>query len=183
MLERAQQLRITSNAAERRMWSIVRSRRLTGLKFRRQHLIGDYVADFVCLAARLVIEVDGDTHGSDEAEAKDTRRTEAIERAGFRVIRFWNDYVLHNADGGLEDMILEALMASALPASEKARLEAQGYVATRSLLKPLSPTLSREGEGDAASSPSPRPSPLKGKGRCCFKPLTPTLSPEGRGSS
>jgi very-short-patch-repair endonuclease len=105
MLARAQQLRANSNAAERRVWSILRSRRFAGLKFRRQHLIGDYVADFVCLPARLVIEVDGDTHGSDEAEAKDARRTRAIERAGFQVIRFWNRHVKHDREGGVADMI------------------------------------------------------------------------------
>jgi very-short-patch-repair endonuclease len=134
MLARAQQLRANSNAAERRAWSILRSRRFAGLKFRRQHLIGDYVADFVCLPARLVIEVDGDTHGSDEAEAKDARRTRAIERAGFQVIRFWNHHVKHDREGGVADMILEALMASALPENEKARLLAEGYIASRELL-------------------------------------------------
>jgi very-short-patch-repair endonuclease len=65
-----------------------------GFKFRRQHALGRYIADFVCIAARLVIEVDGDTHGSDEREALDAKRTESIERLGFRVIRFWNNAVL-----------------------------------------------------------------------------------------
>jgi very-short-patch-repair endonuclease len=122
MLERAQQLRMTTNAAEQRMWSIVRAERFAGLKFRRQHVIGNYIADFVCLPARLVVEVDGDTHGSDEAELKDARRTEEIERAGYRVIRFWNDYVLNDSDGGVVDAILEALMTSALSETKKARL-------------------------------------------------------------
>ena len=123
MLERAQQLRMTANTAEKRMWSIIRAKRLAGLKFRRQHVIGKYVADFVCLPARLVIEVDGDTHGSDEAALKDARRTEEIERAGYRVIRFWNDYVLNDADGGVVETILEALMTSHLSPAEKARLK------------------------------------------------------------
>ena len=86
-------------------------------------MIGKYVADFVCLPARLVIEVDGDTHGSDEAELKDAKRTEEIERAGYRVIRFWNDYVLNETDGGVVETILEALMNSALSPAEKARLK------------------------------------------------------------
>lgn len=122
MLERAQQLRMTTNAAEQRMWSIVRAKRFAGLKFRRQHVIGNYIADFVCLPARLVVEVDGDTHGSDEAELKDARRTEEIERAGYRVIRFWNDYVLNDSGGGVVDAILEALMTSALSETKKAWL-------------------------------------------------------------
>jgi very-short-patch-repair endonuclease len=65
-----------------------------GFKFRRQHALGQYIADFVCLQAKLVIEVDGDTHGNDEREALDPKRTEYIEKLGYRVIRFWNLDVL-----------------------------------------------------------------------------------------
>ena len=93
------------------------------MKFRRQHVIGNYIADFVCLPARLVIEVDGDTHGNDEAELEDGKRTEEIERAGYRVIRFWNDDVLNDPDGGVADTILEALMTSALAPEEKERMK------------------------------------------------------------
>ena len=110
------------------MWSIVRAKRMAGLKFRRQHVIGGYIADFVCLRAKLVMEIDGDTHGTDVAEVRDAKRTEELERIGYRVIRFWNHEVLTNTDGGVEDKILEALMASTLPESEKARLKAEGYV-------------------------------------------------------
>ena len=123
MLERAQQLRMSENKAEQRVWSIIRANRLAGFKFRRQHVIGNYIADFVCLSARLVIEIDGDTHGSDEAQAHDAERSVEIERAGYRVIRFWNDYVLNDNDGGVAETILEALSYS-----------------------PHSPTLSPEGE-------------------------------------
>jgi very-short-patch-repair endonuclease len=133
MLERAQQLRINTNPSEERMWSIVRARRLAGLKFRRQHVIGAYIADFVCLPAKLVIEVDGDSHGSDEAELKDAKRTDEIERTGYRVIRFWSNDVLSDRDGGIEDVILEALMASALPTAEKSRLRAEGYVSSSAI--------------------------------------------------
>jgi very-short-patch-repair endonuclease len=87
-----------------------------------QHVIGRYIADFVCLAARLVTDVDGDTHGSDEAELEDGKRTEEVERAGFHVIRFWNDYVLNDPDGEVAETILEALLSSALSPQEKARL-------------------------------------------------------------
>src|SRR2546430_11841996 len=93
MTERARELRANENSAERRIWSLLRDRRLAGLKFRRQHVIGQYVADFVCLSARLVIEIDGETHDA-EAQVRDARRAEDIERAGFRVIRFWNQFVL-----------------------------------------------------------------------------------------
>jgi very-short-patch-repair endonuclease len=101
---------------------MLRAKRLTGLKFRRQHVVGNYIVDFVCLPARLIIEVDGDTHGDDEAAVRDAKRTEEIERSGYRVIRFWDHYVLNDPDGGVHHAIVEALMASALPVTEKARL-------------------------------------------------------------
>ena len=114
MTERARCLRANENSAEQRVWSLLRGRRLAGLKFRRQHVIGNYVADFVCLSARLVIEIDGDTH-DEEAQVGDARRTEDIERAGFRVIRFWNQFVLTDRDGGVADTILEELRLHARP--------------------------------------------------------------------
>ena len=118
---------MTANQSEQRVWSIVKAKRLAGLKFRRQHVIGNYIADFVCLPARLVIEVDGDTHGSDEAQLRDAKRTEEVERAGFRVIRFWNDYVLNDTDDGVAETILAELMMSALPPAEKERLKSYIY--------------------------------------------------------
>ncbi|HET6311651.1 MAG TPA: endonuclease domain-containing protein [Candidatus Nitrosotalea sp.] len=127
MLERAQQLRMTANQSEQRVWSIVKAKRLAGLKFRRQHVIGNYIADFVCLPARLVIEVDGDTHGSDAAQLRDAKRTEEVERAGYRVIRFWNDDVLNDTDDGVAETILAELMTSALPPAEKERLKSYIY--------------------------------------------------------
>ena len=122
MLERAQQLRANSTPGERGMWSILRAKRLAGLKFRRQHVVGEFIADFVFLPARLIIEVDGDTHGDDEAALRDAKRTEEIERSGYRVIRFSEHYGLNDTEAGVHDAILEALMASALPGTEKARL-------------------------------------------------------------
>ena len=71
---------------------------MAGFKFRRQHALGTYIADFVCLQKRLVIEVDGDAHGNDQSEALDTKRTEEIEGMGYRVIRFWNHEVLTATD-------------------------------------------------------------------------------------
>jgi very-short-patch-repair endonuclease len=122
MLERAQELRANSTPAERRMWSLLRGKRLAGLKFRRQHVIGNYIVDFVCLPARLVIEVDGDSHGDDEAALRDQMRTEEIQGFGYRVIRFWDHYVLNDPDGGVHDAIVRALTDSAVPLTEKARL-------------------------------------------------------------
>jgi very-short-patch-repair endonuclease len=107
-IERARELRKNANDAEQRLWSLLRGKQLSGYKFRRQYPIGNYIADFACISARLVIEVDGDTHGNDEAEARDAKRTEYIERLGYRVIRFWNDQVFNATDGVIET-ILDAL--------------------------------------------------------------------------
>jgi very-short-patch-repair endonuclease len=72
---------------EWRVWLRLKGRQLAGWKFRRQHPIGPYVADFCCLAARLVVELDGPEHGNDPAEAYDQRRTEWLESEGYRVMR------------------------------------------------------------------------------------------------
>ena len=109
--ERARNLRKNANDAEKRMWSLLHGRQIDGHKFRRQHAIGNYIGDFVCLRSRLVVELDGDTHGNDERERLDAARTEILERAGFRVIRFWNSDVYDNSDGVVET-ILSALNAS-----------------------------------------------------------------------
>lgn len=83
---------------ERILWRALRGRQLDGLKFRRQHPIGPYVADFACLERGLVVELDGGQH-TPEADAA---RTAFLEREGFRVLRFWNPDILSNLDGVLQ---------------------------------------------------------------------------------
>ena len=101
VIRRAQELRRSTTDAERRLWQELRGRQL-GFKFRRQAPIANFVADFACPAARLVIELDGGGHGTDEAEARDSSRSRAIERAGYRVIRFWNHEVSEDTDNVVE---------------------------------------------------------------------------------
>lgn len=103
----ARELRRNTNDAEQKLWSCLRGRLLGGYKFRRQYPIGKYIADFACIPARLVIEVDGDTHGTDESEARDAKRTDDINKFGYRVIRFSNDDVYHEIDGVLEAILIE----------------------------------------------------------------------------
>ena len=103
---RARELRANETSAEARLWSVLRAKRLGGFKFRRQHAIGGYIADFVCLAARLVIEVDGATHGDDREQA-DIKRTAYIEKLGFRVTRVWNTEIFENLDGVTEHIASE----------------------------------------------------------------------------
>ncbi|TVR97492.1 MAG: endonuclease domain-containing protein [Rhodospirillales bacterium] len=94
----ARRLRRDGTDAERRLWRHLRNRGLDGHKFRRQHPIAGFVADFACVEARLVVEVDGGQHGG----AADARRTAALHRHGFTVLRFWNNEVLVNTEGVIE---------------------------------------------------------------------------------
>jgi len=103
-VRRARSLRRMSTDAERSLWSVLRNRRLAGLKFRRQHPIGPYIADFYCEQKRLVVEVDGGQHTPE----RDDDRTVWLARHGIRVIRFWNIDVLRNRDGVVA-MILQEL--------------------------------------------------------------------------
>jgi adenine-specific DNA-methyltransferase len=102
----AWQLRSEATDAERHLWSFLRKRQLAGNRFRRQVPIGNYIADFACLDAKLVIEVDGGQH--DEQRRYDERRDASIGALGFRVLRFWNNQVLGETDAVLE-VILQAL--------------------------------------------------------------------------
>ena len=90
------------------MWRVLRNRRLNGHKFTRQTPTGPHFADFACRAKKLIVEVDGATHGSEAECTNDDARTAALAELGYRVIRFTNDEVLGNIDGVLET-ILHAL--------------------------------------------------------------------------
>ena len=91
--------------AERRLWARLTNHQLGGFRFRRQHAIGPYVADFVSIEARLVIECDGEQHGADDALAHDAKRTAFMESEGWMVLRFWNPEIYDNMDGVLETIL------------------------------------------------------------------------------
>jgi very-short-patch-repair endonuclease len=94
---RARRMRNSFTDAELRLWQLLRNRNLKAFKFRRQHPLGPYIADFICLDQRLVIEVDGGQH--QQQTRYDSKRTDDLEAAGYRVLRFWdNDVLLHTDD-------------------------------------------------------------------------------------
>jgi very-short-patch-repair endonuclease len=99
----ARKLRRNQTGAERELWFRLRDRRLRGLKFRRQVPIGNYVVDFCCESARLIIELDGGQHA--ERSAVDAKRIADLEAQGYLVLRFWNNAVLGNMDGVLESIV------------------------------------------------------------------------------
>jgi very-short-patch-repair endonuclease len=104
--QRARQLRRDQTDAEQRLWAKLRDRQLGGAKFRRQHPIGYFVADFCCPQRKLVVELDGGQHAEDVAA--DQKRSRFLEERGYRVLRFWNHDVLGNTEAVLE-RIAEAL--------------------------------------------------------------------------
>lgn len=96
---RAKSLRSNQTDAENRLWYYLRGKRFYGIKFRRQVIISNYIVDFACIKAALVIEVDGGQHNSQQQY--DQKRDGIIEGYGFTVLRFWNNEVLKNTNGVL----------------------------------------------------------------------------------
>ncbi|MBM3516143.1 MAG: endonuclease domain-containing protein [Alphaproteobacteria bacterium] len=98
----AKRLRKQQTDAEKLLWSKIRNRLLANAKFRRQWPIGNLVAEFVCVEAKLIVELDGGQH----AESKhDSTRTSILEKLGYRVVRYWNNDVMQNIDGVLESLL------------------------------------------------------------------------------
>jgi very-short-patch-repair endonuclease len=96
--QKARSLRQNMTKAEVILWTYLRRRAMNGSRFRRQHPIGPYIADFSCPASKLVVEVDGATHSSDQL-AYDTRRTNYLESEGWTVLRVTNTDIYENIDG------------------------------------------------------------------------------------
>src|SRR6187399_2514187 len=105
-ITKARNLRVASTDVERLLWTHLRGRRLGDFKFRRQQPICGYIVDFVCVETRLVIELDGGQHS--EQVTQDAHRTAMLAKNGFRVMRFWNDEVLKNLEGVLEQILRQS---------------------------------------------------------------------------
>ena len=101
---RAREMRRNPTEPEKRLWRNLSNGQLDGLKFRRQEVIGRFIADFVCPARSLIVEVDGDTHD----EAKDRLRDDELAGSGFLVVRVTNFEVISNAEGVLAAIALAA---------------------------------------------------------------------------
>ena len=92
-------LRKNATDAERKLWSILRTRRMAGLKFLRQYSVGPYILDFYCPEQGLAIEVDGGQHADVYGQQHDAHRDSYLREFNIRVIRFWNNDVLQNIEG------------------------------------------------------------------------------------
>jgi very-short-patch-repair endonuclease len=105
----ARQLRNETTPAEKRLWMVLSGNKLNGVKFRRQHAIGNYVADFCSVKRKLAIELDGSQH--QEQSEYDIMRTAYLESQGFQVLRFWNAQVMNDIEGIIRS--IEAALADA----------------------------------------------------------------------
>ena len=94
LLSRARHMRGNPTEAERRLWSILRNKRLAAYKFKRQQIIGGYIVDFVNFERRLIIEADGSQHAE---SANDLVRDGWLNSQGFNIVRFWNNDILARA--------------------------------------------------------------------------------------
>jgi len=99
---KAKEMRNKPTEAEKMLWNVLSNKGLDGFKFRRQHIIGEYIVDFVCLEKRIIIEVDGSIHNLPEQIEHDKQRTEWLESKGFKVVRFFNQQVLSDLDATIE---------------------------------------------------------------------------------
>jgi very-short-patch-repair endonuclease len=105
--------------AEAIFWQAVRGRRFAGLKFKRQMAIGPFIADFCCFELRLIVELDGEPHETDEARERDRRRDAFLRDEGYRVLRFSNERVLGNLEFVLRE-IAERIGLAGRPSSDPA---------------------------------------------------------------
>jgi len=115
--ERARVLRNNATAAERKLWYRLRDLKVSGQKFRRQVPIDHFIVDFACLSHRLLVELDGATHATDDEIASDMRRQRYLESQAFVVLRFSNMDVATNVDGVMESVLgaLNAVAREAIP--------------------------------------------------------------------
>jgi len=109
----ARRLRRGMTDAERKLWYFLRGKNLGGYRFRRQQPIGKYIADFVCMEARLIIELDGSQHAT--RQSHDTKRDAWLEAKGFRILRIWNNEIFDNMEGVLETIFQTLSSAAPTP--------------------------------------------------------------------
>lgn len=117
--EYSRMLRKNTTDAEKCLWKLLRGRQLKGFRFRRQFPIDTYIADFICLEQRLIIELDGGQHAVTENYA--AKRARYLEDQGFRVLRFWNNDVLQNTEGVVTTLLEQLYLPP--PQPSPARVE------------------------------------------------------------
>jgi very-short-patch-repair endonuclease len=130
---RSRALRANETSAEDRVWQAIRNRQLGGFKFVRQLPIGPYFADFACREKKVIIEIDGVTHGTEAEMAKDAARTMILSEMGFRVFRACNSDIYENLMGVLDALLGEGVNApfSSMPKPLRDRGDGAGLLKIR----------------------------------------------------
>ena len=118
-IKRARRLRTETTDAEARLWTGLRGKQIAGHRFRRQVPVGSFIADFACLKAHLIVEVDGSQHLA--AGRHDDHRTAWLQSRGYRVLRFWDNDVLQRTESVLEAIRLALLEAPTLTLPQRGR--------------------------------------------------------------
>jgi very-short-patch-repair endonuclease len=116
--QRASSLRHAMTAAEKLLWDRLKNRKLNGLKFRRQHPIHLYIADFYCHEKRLIVEVDGGIHNKLPVKEHDENRSAELDRLGITVIRFTNEQIIQNIEKVLEQITSQPVIRPSSPSPE-----------------------------------------------------------------
>lgn len=141
----ARSLRSDMTLAEHKLWQAIRGKQLGAYRFRRQHPIGPYIADFACIEKLLVIELDGGQH-QDQAPY-DERRTAYVESLGWKVLRFWNNDVLNNPGGVLAKVIEVLTTAPPSRPSHRAACKRLGFGRRKAMLCETPSSSPWKGEG------------------------------------
>jgi very-short-patch-repair endonuclease len=142
---RAKQLRQTMTRAETLLWRYLKADRIDGLGFRRQVPIRNYIADFICMSAKIVVELDGESHDFEERQNADQNRDAFFVSEGFQVLRSTNEEVMSNLEG-----VVEAIRQVA---------------ASRLRGLPLSPALPHKGGGSSDATVSVMPTTSNTRGQ------------------
>jgi len=156
----ARGLRQRQTEAEHRIWSRLRGRRLCGCKFRRQHPVGPYFADFACIEIGLAIELDGGQHAEKRAQTHDVIRSDVLAGYGLEVMRFWDNDVLRETDAVIA-AIARKVMALTRPAADLSRKAGEGVEEPSPGLRPTSPAKPGEVRDHSSSDADARPARLR----------------------
>ncbi len=105
--ERRRQLRSEQTDSEKTLWKSLKNKQLEGFRFLRQFSVGPYILDFYCPEKRLGVEVDGGHHAEIKSEEYDVNRSEVLKMYNIKILRFWNNEVLNNVSGVLEEIFRE----------------------------------------------------------------------------
>ena len=145
----ARNMRAAPTDAEAVIWRQLRAHRFAGHKFRRQQPIGNYILDFVCFEAKLIVEVEGGQHNG---SISDRSRDQWLESQGFLVLRFWNNEVFQNLEGVLSRILEVVAPSPSIPPPRGGREEKRSISCTASKINASLPPRGGGTEGEAATT-------------------------------